>query len=1137
MKKRVEIIAVFLIVLLALPIVFSATPSDDFKKQVSRAAFYAENYEAGNQEYEYSKFLVYLYSVEDEIDSLLRLRGNVAVTTDDLTQILGDPEYTSWVLTEDEASEIQLEDPVQVWIGKIIFDGSLIQVKLNVVPYLFDNKDIVYKTNFIVVFKEDIDSEDLVNKFSEIETLAKTYALEPTVGNANRLTEDATNLEAVSKKVFEQSPDPYQVLLEIFGDEGLVKEQDVVVKEYEIYNKGKKVYAELSMCEGCKGVGDELWVLLSLRMENEKSQEIKYYVDKIFKEMYEEEGINGLKLKLIEKNTELRSLLDSQDYQEAYTVIKEIGVISEVYSKKINQGSNSEIINNYVSSLQFYSGLLEGYPLTKTSFYHEQIFQKLIYLETEEDSKEICNNDKDDNSNDKIDCQEEFCSGQVCETKTIIANDIDGQAYEKSVELYCISGECKEKETELLPPEPICGNKICEDGEDICSASFTNCTGLNCTATSDCSLIYCPSDCTATCVDHPAIECSGKVIFKGEDENGCPLSPICLANEDACQSDSDCTQPLCGQKQCVIVQGETYGKCELTKLEQCSQPECVDGEKKVCSNTLEEIITEICSLGNWQKTGEVCSDSSNPGEVKKEPVGVKQCSTSSDCGYNESMACVLGLCKFVPKNQNAVLKQQKYSESTVGVGITGFVVDLEATGNNVITGGIGITGIVPEPESSNINVLNEPAQDTAVQAKIYEPARESSGVSITGGIRNPSEAESIVPPEEDENALIKTGTGGDRELAQGVKEAFILEGVYRKDKKSNMASIYFSASGEKFGAISTLLDRYRAEGAEWQSWKLQSLQKERRELARTFNNEFADWYLNKFLVSQAEMSTKKNVLYEIYNYNFETQQEITRIMNGLKLRTLKYTNEDFISMDYASELGVMKCSETIKEVQFPGLRAVEIPVLSMDAVIFYPKYVIKESYKIALDGYGFPSASKERSYNLGLTDREIDKYKNNEKLKEKVKELMTTTKDGSFDMEVSFVSKESGEEELVYNLFVSLLDPDSEKPVKVYPMPKEEIPTGLDAKVTFDFDEIYSLLEFSEDGSWKYTLHPEWDTAFRPRDSINLFIEWFKMQSKISNVKNSLEVSSITDQGKIKDVLMDFAFLLGEPTKPQEVGN
>ena len=124
--------------------------------------------------------------------------------------------------------------------------------------------------------------------------------------------------------------------------------------------------------------------------------------------------------------------------------------------------------------------------------------------------------------------------------------------------------------------------------------------------TDDDESLLCPQDCVE-CLVYDALPCSGEVIFSGEDENGCPLPPICIGGEGKCKTNEECVF-LCGEGECVWEnEADEFGECRLIKLEDCVKPDCVAGEKKIerCQNR-DEVVVEICVEGLWEETGVKC---------------------------------------------------------------------------------------------------------------------------------------------------------------------------------------------------------------------------------------------------------------------------------------------------------------------------------------------------------------------------------------------------------------------------------------------------------------------------------------------------------------------------------------------------
>jgi hypothetical protein len=407
-------------------------------------------------------------------------------------------------------------------------------------------------------------------------------------------------------------------------DDGMYKEQiarifDDVKKNAQEGNYGAIINAQSKI----KAI-NEAW--------NQKSNNVWQDVDKIFEQ-------------------KRKSM--SQQEQEEYS--KNYGWIRDEQEKKKQVHEIAE--KNYEKRKEYFLSLFSGYDKREYYFTQEE-YEKRLIEEFAEFGQEICDNNQDDNKNEKTDCDDEQCSGKICGKQTIkVALNGENGSSEKEVlqDMYCIAGTCQAKEEEIKKEELVCGNHICEENETI-----ENCA-------EDCSL----------CRKYDAINCSGSVIFKGKDEKGCSLEPICIVENSTCSVNEDCSQPLCGKAECV------EGECKTIELEKCKDAECIDGEEKVKEcNGREKIVFEKCMEGLWKITGANCGTELNmtipttcseycanapqldcEGQIEisgeypncicnkiceKEGTKENQCSVREDCG-NEDDVCSNGKCVTIPK--------------------------------------------------------------------------------------------------------------------------------------------------------------------------------------------------------------------------------------------------------------------------------------------------------------------------------------------------------------------------------------------------------------------------------------------------------------------------------------------------------
>ncbi len=324
---------------------------------------------------------------------------------------------------------------------------------------------------------------------------------------------------------------------------------------------------------------------------------------------------------------------------------------------------------NYEERKQFYLSLFSSYDKKEYSFAQIEFKKRLIELFREK-GEEICNNNIDDNQNEQVDCDDDQCGGKIC-GKGISTIAGENGTQEKEVDFYCIAKECKAKEQIIEIKEIVCGNHICEGNETIDN---------------------CAEDC-ALCPQYAPIECSGKVIFSGTDENNCSLAPTCI-KEPTCSINEDC-KFLCGNGECI------EGKCQVKELSECVEQECTDGTQRIMNcESGENIIASICSNGLWTRTGLACTgvvEENVTEEIIVRDVVGNQCTSLSDCG-GENDVCSNGQCITLPEKIEI--------EETEETG----------EGNNIIE----------EPETNEISGEEEQTSSEVETAQIQESPQQET---------------------------------------------------------------------------------------------------------------------------------------------------------------------------------------------------------------------------------------------------------------------------------------------------------------------------------------------------------------------------------------------------------------------------
>jgi hypothetical protein len=605
---RKVILSIFLLSLVLAPCVFA---DSDIDSEMQKLTHYAKEYEVGN--INYVQLMIYVSAVREGMNEILgvtsREFGGV-VEQEDIENVFGEPnEETKWVWVEGEDHDMKLDDYVPIW-KRIVFDGKKVQIRMEAHPSIFkkrkfeDGKEkfsgledgaLIYRLNFNTEFKRPEKEFDIEGKIFEIQSLAEDFNEEPSNSNAEQLAKESVNAERIFQNYFMQGQAGCEDTMKlIFGSENQRETQNVVLNEL-VFFEGEdfEVKFRFEMCDDCEWN----WIHLNMWIEGRGhfGDYSKVHLDDMeaVRKKYRHMSNEQLKSEVKGFLEEIKGKLEVRDFEGAFMVSQELQELNNAWNEKSNdvweevridfdkefesmsdeeryefdqnygwikqdqkqrQAMRALQESNYEERKNFYLDLFSGYD--KKEFYFTQTeFQKRLVEEFKEKGEEICSNNVDDNDNEQVDCDDSQCGGKICGkgmesvTEGNITKDVE-------VDFYCIQQICQAKEEIDENGKAVCGNHICEEGEE-------NSVTQNGTCQEDCTFEMCPV--------HDAIECSGKVIFEGEDENGCSLPPICIEEEKECFANEDCAQPSCGVAECV--KEDDVGICKITELTECEM-EC-----------------------------------------------------------------------------------------------------------------------------------------------------------------------------------------------------------------------------------------------------------------------------------------------------------------------------------------------------------------------------------------------------------------------------------------------------------------------------------------------------------------------------------------------------------------------------------
>ncbi len=363
---------------------------------------------------------------------------------------------------------------------------------------------------------------------------------------------------------------------------------------------------------------------------------------------------------------------------------------------------------------------------------------------------------------------------------------------------------------------------------------------------------------------------------------------------------------------------------------------------------------------------------------------------------------------------------------------------------------------------------------------------------------------------------------------------FSLRGECRTSQGKTEGHIHFGGGG-LFEEVSLLKKEYFDKGNEdWCKWELENVIKQRKEIEKGFNQEFAKWFFEKYLANSAnDWEQHVSGIFELYWKNVEISREMARTMLCLE----KYDIDEIMDYEikefkYESDYGSIEYWEEVKEVRIENFDE-EVRIISpyMKIWIFPPKefiiYEMKESMK-KQEFPGSPEEKMERKNEDGLTEREKEEIRNDRGFMNKIRKI-SDKYGGSFDGSVQII--DSGN--IIFNIYVNINEEDI---LKIKPMLPEEVPEK-DVTVKIDFEKIYELIEISEkDMKGAHIESPPWDRKPQVVQSVKNVFNGMKMFFKVLGIVNSAEVTPESAEKDVNKLIRSFIWMMiagGEDENPE----
>ncbi len=1180
MQKGVFLIGI-LIVLAASSLVSGATLS--VEQEIKRLAHYAQEYEIGN--INYAQFSVYLASVQEHLNAALgasRGRHDSVLNATQLETALGPPsEKTRWIWVEKEDREIRLEKEVPAW-RTVVFDGKKLQIRLNAWPHLRRANDgkVRYRLNTEIVFKQPENAIDSQAEISRILRIAETFQEAPTRDNAATLARESVLTERTFSELLTRSPSQCEATItSLLGTAAQRREQKTLRKEITLYEgKNYEGMLMLESCDECEWQWINMHSFVNTRGRTYPGesggaipdQNAREYYKNLTNEQFKEEirqAINNMKTALQEHKSireydmKLRALNDAWN-ERSNDVHKEIeqrfrkqrealpGAALQNYNWKAEENERRALEVklrklSYEDRLRFYTELFAQYPVREQRF-KEVNFERRLIETSRTVTSEMCSNQKDDDGDTAIDCADTQCGGNWCGNKKITITH-QGIPYNVTRDLYCMQNACQLKsDAEILQQHEL------RQREE-------------------------PNERTQ-CAQHPPIACTGTVLFKGKDAQGCPLPPVCITQKTSCSLDSDCTQPRCGTASCV------EGMCKMIGLETCKESQCVPGEQrtKQCASG-ETLVTEFCNEGSWQSTAQVCKAPAQTPAQSPQPENltrpslptIPKCAAIEECAQNEvcsASQCVLLPAVRTPPAEKSVIPTPPLERaptptspptsppvstppaseptpatpspttpSTTPVSLppvpsTGRIIQENTSADNTTTPTptprVEPNTTVPDRQSGNETTarnestfLPQPANESQYERNETQFMPRSERNESSPAPRSERNESRPFYKNETHYPSNETRPNGTRDQPSKIREephtyqeqvgVFQVGGSCRQSQDRQEGNIHFGGWGKPFESIEPLKQQYYQNGGEWCKREYENSLKQRQEFEASFNEKFAAWFFEEYMANGAEeWETHMSGIFDLYWRDVELSRQLAQSGSCLNLTSLP--QHKLLKFNYETQYGKIEFWEEIKNSKINPNDEESVDVISpyMQVFLFPPKKFIMHELQQSMEAREFPGDAEERD------EREqeeglTDTEKARIREDEKfMKKLRKVTASYEGKLDASVRLVEPANNTVVFNLYVQINEQDI---MKLQPMPPEAQP-AQDVVVEIDFDRVYELADFIQHNMEGGRLEsPPWDK--KPRrvvDSAKEVYNGLKIWFKVQGLISSAKVTPAKDEDEIK---------------------
>ena len=304
----------------------------------------------------------------------------------------------------------------------------------------------------------------------------------------------------------------------------------------------------------------------------------------------------------------------------------------------------------------------------------------------------------------------------------------------------------------------------------------------------------------------------------------------------------------------------------------------------------------------------------------------------------------------------------------------------------------------------------------------------------------------------------------EREEHKEEKFVFTVGGSCRQEGEKLQENIWFGGWGNEFKDFHLVKEEYYTRGGtDWCEREYENLIRQRQELEKSLNEEFASWFFEDYVASSAEdWKNHMSGIFEIYWKDVDLSRQLVERAQCLDKKELPSHN--LINFEYETDYGSIKFWEEIKTARISeDSEETEIISPYMETYLSPPREFYALEMKKATESHRIPGPEGKESSNFLKEEQK-------QRLLEDgiMEEIIGFNEDFGENLVIQF--KDYNKNEIVFNVYVKVNQDDL---LYFEPMPYSDVPAE-DVKIEFDIEELLNIVEYGDKGRIELQ-SPPWD--------------------------------------------------------------